>query len=261
MRFATTLFTLFLTAIPGLAQTVSDLRLDWSDTNNPNGLWTYREGNNALPAVASWQSSLGGWSSPQPGWARSENGNNRLPFWFRSNGTETFTHDFLQGDIVVHSTDGTNGVGNGNANVIWTSTINGVIDISGNTWLGRDIGRGNTWSIWKNTTQLTGGVITDGDPFNRASPFVFSNGSGGAGVLLNIPVVPGDTIMFQLVPTTGSGEFAGVNMTITANAVPEPATIFLTSASALALGATAWYHRRGSKRRKSRSRFASTQSK
>src|SRR5439155_8718349 len=70
---------------------VYDLRTNWSDLANPNGVWTYREGSNALPHVASWQSSLGGWTSPQPGWARSENGNDRIPFWYRSNGTENFS--------------------------------------------------------------------------------------------------------------------------------------------------------------------------
>src|SRR3954468_1027624 len=62
-----------------VSATTYDLKAQWSDASNPNGVWTYREGTNALPHVASWQSTLGGWSSAQPGWARSENGNNRLP--------------------------------------------------------------------------------------------------------------------------------------------------------------------------------------
>ena len=37
-----------------------DLATDWSDTNNPNGAWIYREGTNALPHVAAWQKVLGG---------------------------------------------------------------------------------------------------------------------------------------------------------------------------------------------------------
>ena len=218
-------------------QTLADLKTDWSNLNNPNGPWTYREGTNALPAVASWQSSLGGWNVAQPGWARSENGNNRLPFWFRSNGSENFTHDWLAGDIVVHSTDGINGVGNGLANVIWTSTSTGFVDIAGNTWIGRDIGRSNNWSLWKNGTQLTGGSIASGDAFDRSNPFLFANGSGGAAAITGIAVVPGDTLMFQLVSASGAGgDFTGVNFTISASAVPEPTTIALVSASTLFLG-------------------------
>lgn len=242
-RFSLSLVITLISLAAVQAQVLGDLKLDWSDTNNPNGAWTYREGNNALPAVASWQSSLGGWSSPQPGWARSENGTNRIPFIFRSNGTETFTHDWQQGDIVLHSRDDGNGVGNGEGNIIWTSTITGFIDVTGNTWLGRDIGRGNTWSIWKNNTQLTSGVITNGDVFNRASPFDFAAGSGGASVLTSISVVPGDTIMYQLVRTSASGEFAGITMTITA-AVPEPATWAMISLVAVAGCAAGWNSRR-----------------
>ncbi|HQR07416.1 MAG TPA: hypothetical protein PLN21_11370 [Gemmatales bacterium] len=236
LRLASLTALFFLTS--GVyGQTVADLKTDWSNLNNPNGPWTYREGTNALPAVTSWQSSLGGWTTAQPGWARSENGNNRLPFWFQSNGSETFTHDWLSGDIVVHSTDSINGVGNGVANVIWTSTSNGFVTISGNTWLGRDIGRANTWSLWKNATQFTSGVVSTGDPFSRANPFLFSNGSGGASVLLNIPVVPGDTIMYQIATNSGAGgDFTGVNMTVTLSAVPEPGTIMLCGAATLFLG-------------------------
>lgn len=214
------------------AQVLADLKTDWSNVNNPNGPWTYREGTNALPAVASWQSSLGGWGTAQPGWAKSENGNDRLPFWFQSNGSETFTHDFLVGDIVVHSTDTANGVGSGPGNVIWTSTITGSVAISGGTWIGRDIGRSNTWSLWKNNTQLTDGIISSGDAFDRANPFLFANGSGGASAISNISVAPGDTLMF-MVSTTGAGDFTGVNFTI--SAVPEPSTFLLIGVGAAAV--------------------------
>ena len=247
------LTTLLFAASSVYGQTLADLKSDWSNASNPNGPWTYREGANALPAVASWQSSLGGWTVAQPGWARSENGNNRIPFWFRSNGSETFTHDWLAGDIVVHSTDGINGIGNGPGNVIWTSAATGFVDISGNTWMGRDIGRGNTWSLWKNNTQLTGGTIASGDPFDRANPFQFANGSGGAAAITGIAVAPGDTLMFQVVNTsTAGGDFAGVNFTVSASAVPEPATIMLISAAMPCLGYPCyrkWKKTRRSKRK------------
>jgi hypothetical protein len=31
-----------------------DLTADWSNTSNPNGVWSYREGVNALPLQPSW---------------------------------------------------------------------------------------------------------------------------------------------------------------------------------------------------------------
>jgi len=36
-----------------------DLNADWSDSSNPNGVWTYREGTNALPHVTAWQGLSG----------------------------------------------------------------------------------------------------------------------------------------------------------------------------------------------------------
>src|SRR6266545_5988916 len=59
-----------------------DLAADWSNAANPNGVWTYREGTNALPSVADW-TPLG---SPvvQPAWAPSSAGGNFLPAWFKS---------------------------------------------------------------------------------------------------------------------------------------------------------------------------------
>lgn len=94
-----------------------DLTADWSDTQNPNGVWSCNEGPHPLPHVAFWESSFGNWSVGQPGWAKSENGNNRIPFWFRVTGTPNFTHDWQAGDVVVHTPDNFNGVGNGTANV------------------------------------------------------------------------------------------------------------------------------------------------
>lgn len=243
MRFTITLaFAISLLPAGTLhAQVLNDLKLDWSNANNPNGAWTYREGNNALPFVASMQSMLGGWSVAQPGWARSENGNDRIPFWFQSNGSEQFARDFIAGDIVVHSTDPGSGAGNGPGNVIWTSAIAGQIDVTGNTWMGRDIGRSNDWSIWKNNVLLTSGSLFTGDPFDRANPFDFSTGSGGASALTSISVSPGDVIMFQVDKTSSDGDFVGVNLTI--SAVPEPTTFALLGSLAAGLGWVTWRRR------------------
>ncbi|MBI1825447.1 MAG: LamG domain-containing protein [Planctomycetes bacterium] len=204
------------------ATQVFDFRSDWSDTQNPNGVWTLREGVNLLPPVSSWQSALGGWSTPQPGWARSENGNNRLPFWFRSNGSETFVHDFEAGDVVVHTTDPANGVGNGLANAVWTSPGSGVIDVAGAVWMGRDIGRANNWFLYRDQTLLTSGHIESGDAFSRASPMSLAQGSGGPNAVLNISVSEGTTIQLEFERTTTSGDFVGVNLSVdfTPDAVP-----------------------------------------
>lgn len=210
-----------------------DVKADWSDASNPNGVWSYCEGANPLPHVTSWQSGLGGWSSAQPGWAESENGSDRLPFWFRSNGTETFVHDYLEGDIVVHTQDDTNGAGNGQANLRWTSPISGIADVAGAVWMGRDIGRSNDWKIYLNNTLLTSGSLASGDVYSRASPFDLATGSAGAAVLQDIAVNVGDVIRLQLERTGQSGDFVGINFSVETT-VPEPATLLLLGGAAVA---------------------------
>ena len=46
-----------------------NLRTDWSNTQNPNGVWSYRAGNLVLPAQLDHEP--GCWLTPQFAWARS----------------------------------------------------------------------------------------------------------------------------------------------------------------------------------------------
>lgn len=213
-----------------------DLNTDWSDTQNPNGAWSYREGNNALPAVASWQAGLGGWNVAQPGWARSQDGNNRLPFWFKSNGSENFVHDFIQGDVVVHTTDDTNGVGQGFANVAWTSPSDGEVNVSGGVWMGRDIGRANVWQIYLNDVLLTTGTIGSGDAYDRATPMGLNEGSGGTNSVSDLVVSAGDVLRLEFQKASQAGDFVGVNMTISLKPVPTPGALGLLGVGMLAMG-------------------------
>jgi len=198
------------------ATTIYDLVADWSDAGNPNGVWTYREGIDALPSVADWFFFNNG-AAVQPAWSPSTNGGNFLPAWFKSTTNNPEGMDFLTGDVVVHSTDFLNGASSGVANVIWTSPINGEIDISGAVWIARNIGRSNTWTLLRNGVSLTSGNIFSGDVFDRANPFDFANGSGGPTALNGIAVSIGDVIELRIEqgPVFGFGDFVGVNLTIT----------------------------------------------
>ncbi len=198
------------------------LQGDWSERANPYGAWSYREGTTPLPHVDWWQKILGGWTRPQPGWADSEDGNNRLPFWFKSNGTETFVNDIPTSAITVHSTDPSNGVGNGDANAVWTSPFRGRIDISGSVWMARDIGRSNDWSLWVDGVKITGGSIFSGDPYSSANPFFFELGSGGASVLQDVAVCEGTEVMLKIVRTSPAGDFVVTHLDITQTAVFPP---------------------------------------
>lgn len=194
---------------------VFNLNADWSETANPNGAWSLLEGANLLPHVASWQSSLGGWSQPQPGWAESENGNNRLPFFFKSNGSETFARDYLAGDVVCHSWDSVNGSGNGQASAAWTSPGQGSVRVTGGVWLGRSIGRAVNWAIHVNGARRTGGSLFDGDAYNRASPFLFGAGDGGASGVKGIIVQSGDAVALRLETAGSFGDFVGIDLIVT----------------------------------------------
>jgi hypothetical protein len=213
-----------------------DITADWAEGVNPNGAWSFREGANALPAVASWQSALGGWSAAQPGFARSENGSDRLPFWFKSNGTEQFDRDFQKGDVVVHTTDGSNGIGQGNANVAWTSAGAGLVSISGGVWMGRDIGRSNDWFLFLNDTLLTSGSIASGDVYSRANPYDFADGSGDSGAVTDVVVLAGDVLRLEFARTSAAGDFVGVDMIVNFTAVPAPGAAVFAGAGVLGLG-------------------------
>lgn len=54
----------------------------------------------------------------------------------------------------------------------------------------------NPWALFDNGNLLTQGDIASGDIYDRNSPFAFSNGSGGALMLQNIPISIGE--VFEL---------------------------------------------------------------
>ena len=199
-------------AVPAVAVTSYDLTADWSDSANPNGAWSYREGANLLPHVIAWQGLSGDFTSPQPAWARFDVGTSNLPCFFRSSATVGIVHDWIDGDVVCHSTDGFNGVGSGTANIAWTSPAAGVATVSGAIWMGRDINRGNHWSLSLDGSPLTSGDVFSGDAYDRASPMDFALGSGGAAALASIAVNAGSVIELDVTKTAVPGDYSAIRM-------------------------------------------------
>jgi len=188
---------------------------DWSDATNPNGDWSYNQGATPLSTnVLGWPASDFG--PTQRAWANGNAIPDLIPAWMKSSVDPGAGFDWLVGDVIAHSTDDFSGGSNGLANVTWTSSISGSLDIAGGVWLGRDgLGRSNDWSLFLNGGLLGSGSVFDGDAFSRASPNTFS--------FLGVGITPGDILKFELTKTSEFGEFVGVNLTIT----PEPLSTVL----------------------------------
>lgn len=127
------LFICFAAAVaPCIAGPITyDLTSDWSDAVNPNGVWTYRGGNNVLPNnVSNWAGVTG-----QNAWAVGANTPpGFLPAWMKVAPSlePTLENGTVVGDIVTHTFDTGNGApGYAESNVIWTAPSAGIADITG----------------------------------------------------------------------------------------------------------------------------------
>lgn len=196
---------------PAALATVYDLAGDFSMVQNPNGQWSYNEGSNPLPFCPNWGPEGDAWAVVQQPYS------GHIPAFFQA---PWAMNDWQQGDVIVHCWGPYSGGGNGPANITWTAPANGVIDLSGNCWLARNIGRMNDVSLWLNNTLLDSITLYDGDAYDRANPYAFQ------GALSNLPVSAGDIVYLRsdYNPNDGGGgDFAGLNLTV--NFVPAPGAV------------------------------------
>jgi len=193
------------------------LSADWSDATNPNGPWSYNQAASPLPHVNAWDSIAFDWAGPQLAWADSDNGPDRSPAWFKLSAGTVGIYDWQLGDVVTHTLDPFAGDGNGVSNVTWTAPTSGTITISGACWMVRDFPRSQDWRLFHNGTLLSQGTVAQNDPYNRANPFYFSLGSGGAAVVQNRSVIAGDVIRLEIArnPNSQNGDLIGVDFSIT----------------------------------------------
>lgn len=193
---------------------IYDLQNDWSDVENPNGVWALNAGDSILIPVQDLSATgIDVWDIPQPGFTAQPIFGDITPVWFRATGPlDNGNPDYENGDIVTHTSRGQVP----NSNVTWTSDTNGLIDITGSVWATREFGRTNDWFIYLNDELLTSGTVSDGDPFDRENPFRFEDGSGGSAALESLAVSMGDVVKLEFEQKFGFGEdYVGVNFTIT----------------------------------------------
>ena len=209
---------------PNLARsqtTVWNLSSDWSDSSNPNGVWAYKASPTTTSSSQILTMSGDSFSSnPTAQMAWTTGNPSAPPVWFKvSSAPDTVypgvTPNWQVGDVITHTNTGY-------SDVSWTSSINGVVDITGAIWPVRSTPetRSNDWSIYVGSSFLTGG--TDDSTFSRSSPFNFSLGSNGASALNGIAVSVGTVIDLRISPEGGGVDYAGVNFTV--SAIPEPST-------------------------------------
>ncbi|MFH1278210.1 MAG: FlgD immunoglobulin-like domain containing protein [Candidatus Eisenbacteria bacterium] len=225
MRLTTTVVigTIAGLSIAGVAGAGTwDVTADWSDTQNPNGVWSY---NAAVgDPLTVHQEDYGLWEGdpPQPAWAFNpvSVGGAHLPSFLRC--TDDVTGgglDYPLGKVFIHGNDVWNSppeYQSERANVAWTSPIEGEVVIAGGIWhpnpgIGRDV----DWEIWRNQTMLTSGTIAYDGPYSSDSMMSWSEGSGGEGAL-TLEVGIGDEVRLEILWNQNfvAAFFAGVDFRI-----------------------------------------------
>ncbi len=211
-----------------------DLTADWSNSSNPNGVWSYDQGSTPLPFEAnlgpgscfSTEQGIGGGYSPGTNFGNSPP---CLPAMFQATGNAANTEDYLAGDIVVHSQDPSNGAGEGQATFIWTAPATGTITFTGAVWYAHSTqNRSDDFTLSLGAATLASGAVAFDSTYTtagsgRTNPDSFAS-SG------SIAVNAGDQVDLVVERTSGSvGALAGVQLAITETSsdAPEPSTALL----------------------------------
>ncbi len=182
-----------------------DLAQEWSDAQNPNGVWSYDHGGGPITNHVACIEP-GEFPTCQPAWAQCPSGHLCVPYWFKTAGANV--HDLPVAHVGMHGSKDPE-----EARAVWTSPINGVIRVRGNVWLARDIGRSMHWTLYHNSVGLTGGDLVSGDPYSSSNPFDIADGSGGPDVL-TLPVSVGDKVSLGMSRISSAADFVGIDLII-----------------------------------------------
>ncbi|MEI7466259.1 MAG: hypothetical protein WCJ87_13010 [Burkholderiales bacterium] len=142
--------------LPAGAATYS-LVNDWSDTTNPNGVWSYLRAGAPFPAtVANWSQFGTAWAdSATPGFGFAPS-----LFKYDGPGTGNQSIDALAGDIVGHTQTNDANAGAGELAVRFTAPFAGLATISGSVWDAHtSVIRRQQWNVWVNGQSSSSGVV------------------------------------------------------------------------------------------------------
>ena len=147
------------------APKIYDLQADWSNIQNPNGPWSYREGESLLISnPVAWVGAAydgcpfpcGGPNAP----AIVQASGTALPaYGDRLQASDGYFDYFRDGDIVCVSGTG--------VNILWTAPVSGNTDISGSTWVA-DLNSGPFCAPEETPARIAGWTLTDnGAPLSQ----------------------------------------------------------------------------------------------
>ena len=186
---------------------VWDLSSDWSDVQNPMGVWSLKKSPAALFTIN------GAWGDSQHAWY-----DVFVPVWMkRSNG-----------DIWAHGAE-FDYTGTNQTSVVFTSPREGAFKVTGAIWEISSNRRSMSWELRKNGAVLSAGtVITDGR-YTRSSPFNLATGTGGPTVLEQ-NLGAGDQIELAFISNSQGGRLGDfLGLTIVVGSVPEPSSLLALS--------------------------------
>jgi hypothetical protein len=199
------LFAAIALSLPGIAGAATwDLATAWSNTTNPNGVWTYVVAGNTAQAGTRTGDVFADPPGPPVIW--SEGSADTFMGWSKSNGSESGLQlDLAVGDIYGHTPNNSSSATS--IEIDWTSPVSGQIEINGGVWLLRDVDRSVNWSLTLGSTTLDSGTLFSGDPYSRSSP-------DNIYALLNVSA--GDIVRFQAW-SADTGDYVGLDLTIEKN--------------------------------------------
>lgn len=226
MRLSGDLFLVALiltqtTAIALAEKHTYSLTGDWSDTQNPNGVWSYNY-NNA--PIGTYQPFWWG----ETGWGDLWLADGAILKGDYPTGVDPWgnaispPHDWQTNDVMMHALSEPYGGLSAFLNVTWTSPAAGKIDITGRAWEGEIFAdRDVAWMLMVNGEVFAQRESVQ-DLYRTDASAQFSANLIDGHSLKNIPVAEGDVVEFRVIATTYYGHFVGVeaNVTLTGPAQP-----------------------------------------
>ena len=219
-------------AAPSAAsQVIYDLNSDWSNTQNPNGPWSYNYNNSPITVFQTFWWGQAGWGNNYLGDGGILKGSSPAGMLDPFGQVTPPANDWQPGDVMLHALSIPYGGDSTFLNVTWTSPGDGSISINGRAWDGQIFpGRDVSWSLSVGGQTLAQRSSVFG-LYRTDTAAQFASNLWGSQSLDTIPVTQGEVVEFLVAAQTYYGQFVGLDETIAFTPVPEP-----TSALLLLLG-------------------------